>query len=133
MWSTRTLTAFTAIGATKNTTFTDDNITEDSSDGPQEAINPFDQSDSYPRAVTLHEQRLTFASLASDPQAVFLSQSTILENFGAASPAKADDAIVQGSVEGTAVYLFWCPRRPVLPCSRRPLNGWWRAVVTKTT
>ena len=81
------------IGATKNTTFTDDNITEDSSDGPQEAINPFDQSGNYPRAVTLHEQRLTFASLASDPQAVFLSQSTILENFGAASPAKADDAI----------------------------------------
>jgi hypothetical protein len=81
------------IGATKNPTFVDNNITEDTSDGPQAAVNPFDGPGYYPRTVTLHEQRLVWASLANDPQAVFLSQSTILENYGAASPAKADDAI----------------------------------------
>lgn len=81
------------IGATKNTTFTDDNIVEDTSDGPQEAINPFDGAGNYPRVVTLHEQRATYASTINDPQAVYLSQSTLLENFGAASPAKSDDAI----------------------------------------
>lgn len=84
---------FGFIGATKTTTFVDTNIAEDTADGPQTAINPFDGAGSYPRTVTLHEQRLAWASLEDDPQAVFLSQSTILENYGAASPAKADDAI----------------------------------------
>lgn len=81
------------LGSTQNLYFDDNNIVEDTSDAPQDAINPFDQAGNYPRAVAIHEQRLTFASLASDPQAVFLSQSTIFENYGAASPAKADDAI----------------------------------------
>ena len=81
------------IGSTKNTNFTDNNIVEDTSDGPQTAINPFDGAGYYPRTVTMHEQRLVWGSLANDPQAVFLSQSTIFENYGVASPAKADDAI----------------------------------------
>jgi hypothetical protein len=81
------------IGATQNTNFTDNNIVEDTSDGPQSAVNPFDGVGYYPRTVTMHEQRLVWGSLANDPQAVFLSQSTIFENYGAASPAKADDAI----------------------------------------
>ena len=81
------------IGATKNPTFIDNNIAEDTSDGPQAAINPFDGEGYYPRTVTLHEQRLVWASLINDPQAAFMSQSSILENYGAASPAKADDAI----------------------------------------
>ncbi len=84
---------FGFIGATKTTSFVDRNIVETTSDGPQDAFNPFDAAGRYPRAVTLHEQRLTFASLIDDPQAVFTSQTSILENFGSASPAKADDAI----------------------------------------
>lgn len=81
------------IGATRKLSFVDNNINEDTADGPQEAFNPFSGVGEYPRAVTLHEQRLALASSINDPQAVYLSKSTVLKNFGAASPAKEDDGI----------------------------------------
>ncbi len=85
--------AYGYIGSTEELFFKDTNIVEDLQDGPQEYVNPFETADDYPRSVTLHEQRTACGSLKSDPQVVNISKSTLLENFSAASPAKADDAI----------------------------------------
>lgn len=84
---------FGFIGATRAPNFSDNNITEDTADGPQDGFNPFNVNGTYPRAVTMHEQRLTFASSNDDPQVVRLSQSAVLENFSSANPPKPDDAI----------------------------------------
>lgn len=81
------------VGASETTSFTDENITPDIADGPQEGNNPFDAAGKYPRAVTFHEQRLAFAGTLDEPSAVYLGQSGNYENFGAASPAKDSDAI----------------------------------------
>lgn len=81
------------VGRTETTSFTDENITPDISDGPQEGNNPFDAANSYPRCVTFFEQRLAFASSINEPSAVWLGQSANYENFGSADPAKDSDAI----------------------------------------
>lgn len=81
------------IGTSETTTFIDENITADLSDGPQTARNPFSGPGKYPRAVTFIEQRLGLFGSNDDPQAAYLSQSANYENFGVASPAKASDAV----------------------------------------
>lgn len=81
------------VGASETTSFTDENITPDIADGPQEGNNPFSGAGKYPRAVTFHEQRLAFAGTLDEPSAVYLGQSGNYENFGAAEPAKDSDAI----------------------------------------
>lgn len=81
------------IGKTETTEFVDENITPDTSDGPQEGRNPFSGANNYPRCVTFIEQRLAFASTYKEPQAVWMSQSGNYENFNLASPAKASDAV----------------------------------------
>ncbi|MDX8537067.1 hypothetical protein RFM23_05445 [Mesorhizobium abyssinicae] len=81
------------IGTSETTSFTDENVTADLSDGPQEARNPFVGVGNYPRAVTFIEQRLGMFGTNNDPQAAWLSQSANYENFGVASPAKASDAV----------------------------------------
>ncbi len=85
--------AFGFVGSTTDGNFVDRNITPDTSDGPQMGLNPFNTAAKYPRAVTMHEQRLVFAALKDDPQAVLMSQTASLENFGTSAPAKASDAI----------------------------------------
>lgn len=84
---------FGYIGKSDDTSFTDENIVADISDGPQQARNPFDSAGNYPRAVAFIEQRLGFFGTNNDPQAAWLSQSANYENFGVASPAKASDAV----------------------------------------
>ncbi|WP_292131451.1 hypothetical protein [Mesorhizobium sp.] len=84
---------FGYIGKSDDTSFTDENIVADISDGPQTARNPFDGPGNYPRAVTFIEQRLGLFGTNNDPQAAWLSQSANYENFGVASPAKASDAV----------------------------------------
>jgi hypothetical protein len=81
------------IGRTETTTFTDDNITADTSDGPKTGKNPFDAVDKYPRCCAFVEQRLAFASSKKEPQGVWLSQTSNYENFGVSSPAKPSDAV----------------------------------------
>lgn len=81
------------IGRSETTTFTDENIVADVSDGPQTARNPFVGAGNYPRCVTFIEQRLGLFGTLNDPQAAYLSQSANYENFGVASPAKASDAV----------------------------------------
>ena len=89
----KTQGAYGYVGSTEDLSYKDTNTVEDLQDGPQEDVNPFETSDEYPRSVTLHEQRAACGSLKADPQVVNISKSTLLENFGTASPAKADDAI----------------------------------------
>lgn len=81
------------IGTSLTTTFTDENITPDTADGPQEGNNPFNGANDYPRCVTFFEQRLAFGGSNNEPSAVWLGQSAAYENFGSASPAKDSDAI----------------------------------------
>ena len=81
------------IGQTKELFFNDNNIAENTADGPQQGLNPFDGPNRYPRTVSIHDQRLTFAATKEDPFAVFMSKVTLFENFDTASPAKADDAV----------------------------------------
>jgi len=81
------------IGSTTDLYLDDENITADTSDGPQIGRNPFSGAGNYPRAVTFIQQRLALASTDAEPQAVYLSQTANYENFGYASPAKDSDAI----------------------------------------
>lgn len=85
--------SFGYIGSTTEHVLADENITADTSDGPQTGRNPFDGPGNYPRAVTFIQQRLALASTDNEPQAVYLSQTANYENFGTASPAKDSDAI----------------------------------------
>lgn len=81
------------IGRSQTTTFVDENIVADISNGPQQARNPFASAGNYPRVATFIEQRLGLFSTKNDPQASFLSQTANYENFGVSSPAKASDAV----------------------------------------
>jgi hypothetical protein len=79
------------IGGTTGTSFTDENITADTSDGPQAGYNPFVGAGNYPACSTFVDQRLAFASSLNNPQAVWMSQSANYENFGFSRPRKASD------------------------------------------
>lgn len=85
--------SFGYIGRTDDPYFTDENITADVSDGPQSNRNPFSGAGNYPRCAAFVDQRLVFASSLNEPQAVWTSQSSNYENFGASSPIKESDAI----------------------------------------
>ncbi len=81
------------IGGTEGTTFSDKNFTADQSDTPQKARNPFNGAGNYPRCGAMVEQRLALGSTKNDPQAIWMSQSGVYENFGVSQPAKASDAV----------------------------------------
>jgi hypothetical protein len=81
------------IGTTDGTTFTDDNIGPDLSDGPPVGDNPFDDAGDYPSTVTFFEQRLMFARSGDHPNAVWGSKSGDYENFDISRPLKDDDAM----------------------------------------
>lgn len=81
------------IGGTDGTSFADQNFTADQSDGPQKARNPFNGAGNYPRCGAFVEQRLALGSTRNDPQAIWMSQSGVYENFGVSQPAKASDAV----------------------------------------
>ena len=81
------------MGRSTTTSFTDNNITPDYSDGPQGQRVPFTGEGNYPRCATFYEQRLIFASTRNQPQAIWMSQSASPENFNVSSPTKDNDAI----------------------------------------
>jgi hypothetical protein len=80
------------IGTVTGTTYTDDNIDPDVSDGPKESYNPF-ASSNYPGAVGLFEQRLVYGSSDSDPQTIWASQTGQFYNFSKSRPLKDTDMI----------------------------------------
>jgi hypothetical protein len=88
------------IGTTTGTSFTDDNIGPDLSDGPPVGDNPFAAAGSYPSAVTFFEQRLMWARTRDFPNAVYGSKSGDYENMDISRPLKADDALSFGLVAG---------------------------------
>lgn len=81
------------IAGTTGLTITDENITADLSDGPQEPRNPFTGAGNYPGVGTFFEQRLWLASTANNPAGVWASQSVNPRNFQISSPLKESDAI----------------------------------------
>lgn len=83
---------FGFIGETTGTSFTDDNIDGDTTDGPPEAYNPFSLSN-YPSTVTFFEQRLMWGRTRTSPNALFSSRSADFENMDVSRPGKEDDAI----------------------------------------
>lgn len=85
--------AFGYIGTTDTTSFTDDNIGPDLTDGPPKGENPFAEAGDYPSTVTFHEQRLMLGRTKNKPNAVWGSQSADFENFDTSVPLKADDAL----------------------------------------
>lgn len=80
------------VGETTSTSFTDDNIAPDLTDGPPEAYNPF-TSGNYPSTVTFFEQRLFWARTRKLPNAVYSSRTADFENMDVARPTREDDAI----------------------------------------
>jgi hypothetical protein len=81
------------IGSTVSTSFVDDNIGPDLTDGPPKGENPFATADDYPSTVTFHEQRLMLGRTRNRPNGVWGSQSADFENFDTSTPLKADDAL----------------------------------------
>lgn len=73
--------------------FTDNNITPDTSRTPPTLSNPFDGEDNYPAAVSYYEQRRWFAGTRNKPQNVWATRSGTESNLASSIPTRDDDAI----------------------------------------
>ncbi|RSY83115.1 hypothetical protein DAH66_12665 [Sphingomonas koreensis] len=85
--------AFGFIGESVTTSFTDDNIAPDLTDGPPEAFNPFAGDGDKPSTVTFFEQGLYWARTRNNPNGVYRSRSADFENYDIARPVREDDSI----------------------------------------
>ena len=85
--------AFGFIGESEGTTFTDDNLGPDLTDGPLDAYNPFTGAGNKPSTVTFFEQGLFWGRTRNRPNAIFRSRSADFENMDVANPVREDDAI----------------------------------------
>lgn len=90
--------SFGYIGTTTSTTFRDDNIGPDLSEGPPVGDNPFLLAEDYPAKVTFHEQRSYWANTQVRPNAIYASRSADYENMDYTRPSRADDGFVIGLV-----------------------------------
>lgn len=86
------------IGITEATSFRDDNIGPDLSDGPPVGENPFSGARAYPSSITFHEQRSVWGGTLDRPNGVWASRSADYENMDFSRPARADDAFSIGLV-----------------------------------
>lgn len=95
--------------------FQDANIKADSGDTAPNIKTPFIDDGNYPAHVFFHQQRLGWASTASRPLTVWLSQSANFESLAASIPPKDDDAI-EATLAGrqTNSICFIGPDRDVL-------------------
>lgn len=84
---------FGFIGTSTGTGFVDDDLVPDFSSPPPNWTNPFTGAGNYPSTVTHFQQRRFFGGSINNPQTLYGSRSSELKNFGAASPARDDDAI----------------------------------------
>lgn len=80
------------VGAATGLTFKDSNLAPDESDTPPNARDPFAASN-YPGVVTYHQQRRVFGASHSQPQTVWMSQSSNYANFNVSSPSRDDDGV----------------------------------------
>src|SRR5690606_6690481 len=83
---------FGSIGRTPNTTFKDDNIAPDFTNGPQDGYSPFDDGN-YPAINFFAEQRRGFARSKKQPQTVWMTQSADFNNMRSHTPTQDSDAI----------------------------------------
>lgn len=81
------------IGETTGTSFQDDNIIPDLTDGPRVGRDPFNIAGNFPSTVFFVEQRLGYARTVNNPNAIYLSRSADLENMDVSRPTQEDDAI----------------------------------------
>jgi hypothetical protein len=86
------------IGTTMATSFIDDNIGPDLSEGPPVADNPFVGAGNYPGTITFHEQRAFWGRSVARPNALWASRSADYENMDVTRPGRADDALLIGLV-----------------------------------
>jgi len=84
---------FGYIGEATGTSFQDDNIIPDLTDGPRVGRNPFTLAGDYPSTVFFVEQRLGYARTFNNPNGMYLSRSADLENMDVSRPTQEDDAI----------------------------------------
>jgi hypothetical protein len=73
--------------------FTDDNVNEDTDEGPITIERPFSEAGDYPCCVALYQQRLWYGGTDNQPTTIWASRSGILENFSVSTPLRDDDAI----------------------------------------
>jgi hypothetical protein len=101
---------FGYIGSTISTSFKDDNIGPDFSDGPPQAENPFATSNDYPSTVTFYQQRLLWARTNNHPNAIYGSRSGEYENMDVSRPLRDSDglsfALVAGRVNALGQSLL---------------------------
>ncbi|NBQ13048.1 MAG: hypothetical protein EBU31_00190 [Proteobacteria bacterium] len=91
---------FGYIGTTTGTSFIDDNIGPDYTQGPPQAFNPFAGAGNYPSTVSFFEQRLVWARTTNNPNAVYASRSGEYENMDITRPLVASDSIAFKLVAG---------------------------------
>ncbi len=83
---------FGAIGRTPNTSFKDDNIAADFTNGPQDGYSPFDNGN-YPAINFFAEQRRGFARSVQQPQTIWMTQSADFDSMRSHTPTRDSDAI----------------------------------------
>jgi hypothetical protein len=81
------------IGQTDGLTFTDNNITADTSRTPPLPTTDLQSATNYPGAVSYAQQRRVFASTQAQPQNVWFTRTGTESNLTASIPTKDDDAI----------------------------------------
>lgn len=81
------------IGIANGTSFSDINITPNTSFTPPDSRNPFIGAGNYPSTVTYIQQRLGFANTDNNTEKVYLSRTANFKNFTTSSPSQDDDAI----------------------------------------
>jgi len=84
------------IGRVKSgSTFTDTNITPDTSDTPPIQRNPFVATGDWPGCSTWHDGRQWFARTDKGPQTLWASQSANFKNMSVSEPTRDSDAITR--------------------------------------
>lgn len=103
IYKARSTGAYGYIGNTTSTSFVDDNIGPDYTQGPVQAYNPFSTALDYPSTVGFHQQRLVWARTNNHPNAIYFSVSgeANYESMNFSAPQRANDAFSFGLVGGT--------------------------------
>jgi energy-converting hydrogenase Eha subunit H len=84
--------SFGYIGTTRDTEFTDTNITADFTKVPPTGVNPFSGGNN-PGVSTYFDQRKVYAASVSNPQTLYMSKPGEYNNFDVSQPANDGDAL----------------------------------------
>lgn len=83
---------FGILGTTPDTSFKDNNIAIDFTQGPQEGTNPFTDGN-FPRIVSFGQGRRWFAGSRDNPQTIWATQSGNFYNMAESSPSRESDSL----------------------------------------